>query len=544
MFFFSCLAFGASYAQTPDLVTSEGITGPLHKANTGRITFMAKPIPLEDYKESDFLKTVTLTTNSDLNIRTFLSNSLTNYLHGLAPELSADELNKNGNYQFTFYVDGTSVYTENLVAGAGSSENKKTKTVFRVPLISSSNEDSWGCFLWNRFLINGGEEALTGGTHVLKIEIRPYVKLNELKTGDIIASGQIEVVLPLKKIDEKQLEIRPIQPGSGWEISTESYDKGKLLELKRKIAEQAFKDITGIVVIRNGKLLIEEYFNGAARNTLHDTRSVGKSFASALAGIAVRDGYLKSEEQTLGSFYDLKTYANYDAEKEHITIKNLLTMSAAFAGSDSNTDSPGNEEKMYPAANWVKFALDLPLDHARISGSSWDYFTAGVVVLGDIIQGSVPEGLEKYADKTLFRPLGIKNYKWQYTPQKVANTAGGIKMSSTDLAKFGQLYKNNGRWNEQQVLPQSWVESSLAKQLAIPGTENEFYGYLFWHKTYLLNGVNYEAAYCSGNGGNKIFIFKDQPLVIVITATAYGMPYAHTQIDRMMQNYLLPAITN
>jgi CubicO group peptidase (beta-lactamase class C family) len=69
------------------------------------------------------------------------------------------------------------------------------------------------------------------------------------------------------------------------------------------------------------------------------------------------------------------------------------------------------------------------------------YFTAGVVVLGDIIHKSVPNGLEKYANTNVFQPLGITKYKWQFTPQKVANTAGSLQLRSLDYAKFGQLYK-------------------------------------------------------------------------------------------------------
>ncbi len=125
----SCTVCGQS-----DLVKNQGITSPLHQANIGKITFMSKPIPIENYKEADFLKTFELKENSDLSIRTFMSNSLTNYLHRLAPELTADELTKIGNYQFSFFVDGSLIYKENLHAGAGLAESKNTITVFRVPL--------------------------------------------------------------------------------------------------------------------------------------------------------------------------------------------------------------------------------------------------------------------------------------------------------------------------------------------------------------------------------------------------------------------------
>ena len=100
----------------------------------------------------------------------------------------------------------------------------------------------------------------------------------------------------------------------------------------------------------------------------------------------------------------------------------------------------------------MKFALDLPIDDGKVVGKNGNYFTAGVVLLGDILNRSVPDGLEKYADKRLFRPLGGKKYAWPYTPQKVASTAGGLRMSSLDFARFGQLYKNGGVWKGTRII--------------------------------------------------------------------------------------------
>lgn len=529
------------FGQTTDFVKSDSIIYPIHKANVGKITFMGQSVVLENFKQSDFLTSFELKEKTDLSIRVFLGNSLTNYLHLLAPQLSAEELTKNGNYQFTFFIDTKKIYVENLNVGAGSSDSKNQRTVFRVPLISSANEDSWGRFLWNRFLANGGQDAFTKGEHLLKIEIRPYLNQTEIVTGSIIAEGQIKIIVPEIKINEELVKVQTIKPLKDWQISLVKIDISKIEELNRKIETQTFRNITSVVVIKDGQLIIEEYFNGANRNTLHDTRSVGKSFASALLGIAINDNYIKSETQTLKEFYNLKTFQNYSSLKDSITLKDLLTMSSDFDGSDMITESPGHEEKMYPTNNWVDFALNLPIDQAKVTNKRWDYFTAGVVVLGDIIHKAVPDGLEKYADKKLFQPLGITNYKWQFTPQKVANTAGSLQLRSLDYAKFGQLYKNQGAWNGKQILSQNWIEKSLSHQMTI--SKDEYYGYLFWNKTYKVNDVDYEVYYSSGNGGNRIFIFKDQPIVIVITSTAYNTPQAHKQVDKIMQGYLIPAVS-
>ena len=528
------------FGQTTDIIKCDSITYPIHKANIGKIAFMSKVVPIETFTQTDFLTTFELKEKTDLNIRVFLGNSLTNYLHLLSPQLSADELTKNGNYQFTFFVDNKKVYVENLNVGAGNAESKNQKTIFRVPLMSSTNEDSWGRFLWNRFYGNGGQDALTNGEHLLKIEVRPYLKLNEILIGNIIAEGDLKITVPEIKINEELVKVQKIKPLKDFQISTSLIDNSKIEELNRKIATQNFKDITSIVFLKDGKLLLEEYFNGASRKTLHDTRSVGKSFASTILGIAIKDNYIKNENQTLNEFYKLKTFQNYSTAKDSITLKDLLTMSSTFDGSDMNSESPGNEENMYPTKNWVQFALNLPVDKSKVANKQWDYFTAGVVVLGDIIHKSVPNGLEKYLNEKLFKPLGITKYKWQFTPQKVANTAGSVQLRSLDYAKYGQLYKNQGVWNAKQILSQEWVTKSLSHQMTI--SEGDYYSYLFWNKTYNVNGANYEVYYSSGNGGNRIFIFKDFPIVVVITSTAYNTPYGHKQVDKIMQNYLIDAI--
>jgi CubicO group peptidase (beta-lactamase class C family) len=534
-------------AQTKNLYETDAITSDLQKSNIGKVTFMNGNIPLDQYKESDFLKSYELKYKSDLNIRVFMGNSVVNYLHQLAPDLPAEKLLQLGNLQFSFYVDKQLIYQENIHHGCnfGSGGNKNTSIVFRVPLTSSKGEDWWAMYMFDRFKNNGGEKALTDGTHLLKIEIRPYIKLDEnsaVKTGDLIAEGQVQLVIKTPKLTAKQIEIQPIKPNSGWEVSALPFDKKPIELLNTAIGNNNLKEITSVVVIREGKLMLEEYFNDADRNTLHDPRSAGKSFTSTLMGIAIQEGYIKNENQTLNEFYDLKQFANYEAKKDNVKIKDLLTMSSAFEGSDSNGDSPGNEDNMYPTENWVKFTLDLPMDKTKTNGGKWDYFTAGVVVLGDVLDKSVPGGLEKYASEKLFKPLNITKYQWQYTPQKVVNTAGSLQMTSLEYAKYALLYKNNGKWNGKQILPSEWVQKTFSHQIQIPERDNQFYGYLFWNKTVTYEGKNYETYYCAGNGGNQFIVFKELPIVIIITSKAYNKPYGHPQADKIVHDYILPAV--
>jgi CubicO group peptidase (beta-lactamase class C family) len=533
------IAFDAG-AQTANIVAPEAIAAPIHKANIGRIIFLNDTIPVVQIKDADILKELVLNPNNNLSMCAFMGNSLTNYQHQMSPQLTVEQLNQ-GNYQFTFYIDDKQVYQENLHRGAGYNWLKNSRTALRIKLISTKHEDMWSRYLFGRLMMRGGEDALTTGTHTLRIELRPYIAIPAVTAGDVIAKGDLKIIVP--PAETKDIAIQTIKPNSGWPVSKDAYDKKLIMAMNERIAQNKFKNISGIVVIKNGKLLIEEYFN-EGRDTLHDPRSVGKTFASAVMGIAIKEGYIKSEQQTLSEFYNLKNYKNYSPKKDSITIKSLLTMSSVFDANDNDDSSPGNENNMYPLDNWVKFALDLKVDSSKQAYKNWNYFTAGIVILGDILNQKVPGGLDKYADAKLFKPLGVTNYKWQYTPQHVANTAGGIRLRALDFAKFGQLYKNGGVWDGKQIIPKEWVDRSFTKQIALPanvvGPGN--YGYLFWNKTYTIGDKAYETWYCTGNGGNKIFIFKDQPLVVVITATAYNEGYAHPQADKIMQQFILPAV--
>lgn len=543
LLFVLLLGSGLYLGQHKNITDPDAIINPLHKKYMGKVVFLDKTVALDQLKESDLLKTTLFQEDKDLDIRIFMDNSLVNYLHQMEPSLSPDELLKKGNYQFSFYVDGKLIYTENLNTGAGIPDDKKKKTTLRIPLLSSKNEDAWGRYMWMRFyLANDGIDALEEGNHLLRIEIKPYLKTLALKAGNTIAAGEIHLTVPHKNIPEKQIAVQKIHPNSGWTVSDEKLNKERIQLLNRKIAENRFRDITSIVVLKNEKLLLEEYFSNSGRDSLQDTRSVGKSFASALMGIAMKDGYFKIEDQMLKEFYDLKQFKNYSPRKDSITLKSLLTMSSGFDGDDADENSPGNEENMYPTENWVKFALDLPITGNK-PGEKWSYFTSGVVVTGDILDKKVPKGLQNYAEKKLFQPLGIIHYKWQLTPQQKPSLAGGLRMRALDFAKFGQLYKNNGLWNGQKLIDRSWIKKSFSNYF-MNDKDFEGYGYLFWRKVYKVGTQNFEAYQSSGNGGNKIIIFTEIPVVMVITAKAYNKPYAHSQVDKIVQDYVLPAIMN
>lgn len=515
--------------------------------NADQIRFTAIDRSLHNQKTIEYITHWKRHSDTYLSAHFILEHPLIHYLSLLDPKANEETLISTGNFQFTFLVDNQVVYKENLHPGAGTTADKTTKRSYDIPMVTPRPIDFWGWFMWLKFMkMGGGRDVLAPGSHTLTIELRAYLNTadNGLVLSNVLRSGDLIIQVAEQPIANEKIAIQQIAPTTDWEISNDDFDHEQIEALNKKILQKRFEHINGIVVIKDQKLLLEEYFNGSSRDSLHDTRSVGKSFTSALLGMAIADGYISNEFETLDQYYALKKFSNFSNRKAQVSLHHLLTMSSGFDADDTQPNSPGNEEKMYPTSNWVKFALDLPMVTPSNHTARFSYFTAGVILLGDILHSKVPNGLVAYADKKLFKPLDITTYSWQYTPQGVGNTAGSIKLRALDLAKFGQLYKNDGLWNGRRVLPKAWVGKSLSPWLSTSKTNKEGYGYLFWNKTLTLGDTTYEVSYSSGNGGNKIYIFKDLPLVVVITASAYNLPYAHIDVEKMLLTYILPAIIN
>ena len=140
---------------------------------------------------------------------------------------------------------------------------------------------------------------------------------------------------------------------AGWPVADSDFDQEKISDLDSAIEIGTFKNINSVIVIRDGQLLIERYYNGAERDSTHNPRSVGKTFTSAILGIAIEEGYVESLDQPIGDFYDLKSFDNYSDKKASVTLRHLITMTSGFDGYDFEPDSIGNEENMYPQDDWV-----------------------------------------------------------------------------------------------------------------------------------------------------------------------------------------------
>lgn len=325
----------------------------------------------------------------------------------------------------------------------------------------------------------------------------------------------------------------------------------KLKEMETAIrGGETFKKIGSVLVSQHGQMLYEGYFEGDA-NTLRDTRSATKSITSALVGIAIREKKLAGVGTRVLDLLPerARKLQNPDARKSKITVEDFLTMSSPLECDDWNDASRGNEERMYIIEDWTQFILDLPI-RGRMHvgekveqpphGRAFSYCTGGVFVLSEVLTKSTGLRTDRLAQQKLFSPLGIAHAEWTFSPLGLPQTGGGLRLASRDLVKIAQLYLNQGMWGQQRILDETWIKDSISPHARIDD-ETE-YGYLWWLKSFKSSGKAYPSFYMTGNGGNKVVAIPSLDAVVVITSTNYNSRGMHEQTEKILTDYVLPAL--
>jgi CubicO group peptidase (beta-lactamase class C family) len=325
----------------------------------------------------------------------------------------------------------------------------------------------------------------------------------------------------------------------------------RLMQMEQSIRAGDFKQVTSVLISRSGKLAFERYFDEAGEEGLRNTRSATKSVTGMLIGIAIDRGLLSGvHAQILDFFPDKLPVQNPDARKARITVEDFLTMSSLLECDDENQFSRGNEERMYPVEDWAKFTLDLPIrgfpdwipkPADSPYGRSWSYCTAGATTLGVVLERATKTSVPDFSRDNLFAPLGITNVKWQFQPLGTAMTGGGLNLRSRDLMKLGQLYLNGGTWSGKRIISADWVFRSISPHAN--AREDTDYGYLLWLQTFHVAGRDFKCFAMYGTGGNKVYVFPQEGLVVVVTTTNFRVPGAGALTDKLLTEQILPALT-
>lgn len=352
----------------------------------------------------------------------------------------------------------------------------------------------------------------------------------------------------------------PEQVDDGWETAS-IRDVGMnplpLIVMMNGLLNRNDHYVHGILIVKNGKLVFEEYFSGEDlnftggyihknfdRNTLHFQASVSKSFTSALVGIAVDQGLIAGVDEKMFSFFPEYADLNNE-EKDKITLAHMLAMASGIPWDESTpySDPRNDVRQLFISSDPIRYVLAKPL--AAPPGTQFDYNSGTTCVLGEIVKKQSELSLKAFAERHLFTPLGISDYQWQMLPNNVAFASGGLYLRPRDMAKLGQLYLQKGVWNGERIISQEWVEASAQESITLPSPENPWpgfaygYGYQWWLGNY--STANTHTYFAAGWGGQYIYVLPGLEMVVVITAGAYeagdyGVFY------RIVNDYILNSV--
>lgn len=295
------------------------------------------------------------------------------------------------------------------------------------------------------------------------------------------------------------------------------------IEMFEKVVMRDYGNIAGIVVLKDGETLYENYFNECTANSRIHVYSVTKSIISILIGIAMDKGYIKDLDQKVLDFFPEYKVKKREKTIQNITLRNLLTMTAPYKYKFNPYI------KYFTSDNWVKFSLDLLGGRGQIGKFRYAPLI-GPDIMSGILGKATGQSVISFAQENLFAPLGIvveKNIIFHSKEEQLAfnqdtnisgwvadpmgvNTAGwGLTLSPIDMAKLGQLYLNHGIWNGKQIVSEKWINESTKEHSRWEG-QNLSYGYLWW--------IDKDGFAAMGDGGNTIYVNTKKNMVVAIAS--------------------------
>lgn len=310
-------------------------------------------------------------------------------------------------------------------------------------------------------------------------------------------------------------------PGGDWEVSTPE-EQGLDAQLVARLYHDAaeLETLYGLLVVRNGYLVAEDYFNDGSIDEAFDRASATKSFTSALVGLALEKGCLSSVDQRMMEFFPEYADEIDDARKEAITIRHLLQMRAGYPDEEY---TPPYMEILYFRDNWhhVPHLVDFPL--TADPGTSFQYSNLTSHLLAVLVARACDADLLSFAQEHLFSPMDAEVPDWYPDADDYRLGGMGIFITARDMAKFGLMVLNDGEFDGERILSPEWVQESLARvssgiKRGGSRTYGKFgdlgYGYQWWSATV----GDHTFDYACGHGGNYIIVMDDLDMVIVTTA--------------------------
>ncbi len=335
----------------------------------------------------------------------------------------------------------------------------------------------------------------------------------------------------------------PEKTNDGWataELGEIGVDSEKINHLIRDILNRKFKNIDSVLLVKNEKLILEEYFGNYGPNKLHELHSVSKSITSILIGIAIDNKMIPNVDTKAYAFFPEHKGTHWIDEKYDISLKHILMMSAGIDW-DERTKSLNDKDNdivgLILSDNWIKYVLNKKV--VEPPGLRWNYSGGLNILLGGIIKNTSDLYADQFADKYLFGPLDIVNYTWHRHSDGTINTQGGLSLTPRDMAKIGYLLLNDGKWKGRQIISKEWIDESTKDHIDIGSYD---YGYQWYRGGIEANRREFEAFWAWGRGGQLIFVFPTLELVAVFTSNPYDNKAGLFRPFRMLKQYIVPAM--
>lgn len=358
----------------------------------------------------------------------------------------------------------------------------------------------------------------------------------------------------------------PESRDDGWQIATleeVGIDERVLSRAMDQIDAGKFGSIHSLLIVKDGKLVLEEYFDGYSFDfwsdefqgdfmefgidTPHNQASVTKVYTSALIGIAIEQGFLKGVDQKVFDYFPEYTLLN-DEAKRRITLEHLLTMTSGLDWNQGDlpiTDERNDIIQVHIAQDPVTYILDKSM--VVEPGVRWYYSEADVNLLGEVIQNASGLRLDDFAQQYLFEPLGFTGAEWKLINPDFVWASGDLKIRPRDMAKMGYLYLKGGMWNGKRILSEGWIQQSTEAYIDVPNSYmaehwGDRYGYHWWLRTFQTDSGKVNALLRSGWGGQAIYVFPDLDLVVVFTGGNYAADNYMQRINEIVSRQILPSV--
>lgn len=303
-------------------------------------------------------------------------------------------------------------------------------------------------------------------------------------------------------------------PPAEWEVSTPADEgmDGAVLEGAREYAFADGMNTQGVVVVRHGVIVAEWYDEGAGatEDSWAGSWSMAKSFTSALIGIAIDEGKIPSVDEPMTTYFPEWK----GSPREAITLKDVLQMSSGLDWDESyDPSSIGDSEIIHmviESPDQLAYAAGRPSEVEP--ATRWSYSSGDTMLLSQVIQQATGMPADEYAAAKLFEPLAMDQVDWWRDAEGHTLTYCCLDTTSRGFARFGQLFLNDGRWGDEQVVPEEWVEDSLEPA----ATSDGIYGYQWW---LAIDGVPDDAFAAQGHDGQFIYVVPSLDLVVVRNGT-------------------------